>query len=102
VAVHRFVTDIPLHPRDQAFSAIEATQNGLKKLEDKPMFIGWGLRDFVFDRHFLAEWERRFPKAQVHRYEDCGHYILEDATEDLVPKISAFIESGAAPREARA
>lgn len=92
VAVHRFVTDIPLHPRDRAFAAIEATQNGLTRLRDKPMFIGWGLKDFVFDHHFLAEWERRFPDAQVHRYEDCGHYILEDATEDLVPKITAFIE----------
>lgn len=102
VAVHRFVTDIPLHPRDRAFSAIEATQNGLSRLEGKPMFIGWGLKDFVFDRHFLAEWERRFPEAQVHRYEDCGHYILEDATEDLVPKITAFIEPTNAQPEARA
>jgi len=102
VAVHRFVTDIPLHPRDQAFSAIEATQNGLSRLSGKPMFIGWGLKDFVFDRHFLAEWERRFPEAQVHRYDDCGHYILEDATEDLVPKITAFIEPAASLPEARA
>ena len=23
--------------------------------------------DFVFDRHFLDEWTRRFPKAKVHR-----------------------------------
>ncbi len=102
VAVHRFVTDIPLHPRDRAFSAIEATQNGLKRLADKPMFIGWGLRDFVFDHHFLAEWERRFPDAQVHRYEDCGHYILEDATEDLVPKIAAFIQPASSAPRARA
>lgn len=91
VAVHRFVTDIPLHPRDQAFSVIESTQNNLSKLADKPMFIGWGLRDFVFDKHFLAEWERRFPKATVKRYEDCGHYILEDAAQDLIPRIVSFI-----------
>ncbi|MEM6290350.1 MAG: alpha/beta fold hydrolase [Myxococcota bacterium] len=102
VAVHRFVTDIPLHPRDRAFAVIEATQNGLSKLADKPMFIGWGLKDFVFDHHFLAEWERRFPDAAVTRYEDCGHYILEDAREDLIPKITGFISTQATAPEARA
>ena len=43
------------------------------------MMIAWGLKDFVFDRHFLDEWTRRFPRARVHAFEDCGHYILEDA-----------------------
>ncbi len=91
IAVHRFVEDIPLHPRDRAFSVIEATQNGLEKLRGKPMFIGWGMKDFVFDHHFLQEWERRFPDAEVHRFDDCGHYILEDAAEQLVPMVSRFV-----------
>ena len=43
------------------------------------MLIGWGMKDFVFDRHFLDEWARRFPEAEVHRFADAGHYILEDA-----------------------
>jgi cis-3-alkyl-4-acyloxetan-2-one decarboxylase len=58
---------------------------------DKPMLIGWGDRDFVFDHHFLAEWQRRFPKAELHRYPDCGHYILEDAAEELIPLIREFL-----------
>ncbi|NVB40742.1 alpha/beta fold hydrolase [Pseudenhygromyxa sp. WMMC2535] len=95
VAVHRFVTDIPLRPEDPAYAIIEATQAGLSRLADKPMFIGWGMRDFVFDHHFLAEWERHFPAAEVHRFPDCGHYILEDAREELVPEIALFIRAGA-------
>ena len=43
------------------------------------MLICWGERDFVFDHHFLAEWRRRFPEAEVHRFPDAGHYVLEDA-----------------------
>ena len=49
------------------------------------------MRDFVFDADFLAEWERRFPDAEVHRFADAGHYVLEDA-EETVPLIRGFLE----------
>ena len=55
------------------------------------MLIAWGLKDFVFDHHFLDEWSRRFPKAEVHRFEDCGHYILEDADDEIIPLVQAFL-----------
>jgi cis-3-alkyl-4-acyloxetan-2-one decarboxylase len=47
--------------------------------------------DFVFDCSFLAEWQRRFPKAEVHRYPDAGHYILEDAREEIIPLVAGFL-----------
>jgi len=100
VAVHRFVADIPLREVDPAFGLIQSTQDGLGSLRDKPMLIGWGMKDFVFDHHFLEEWERRFPEAAVHRFDDCGHYILEDATEEIVGLVHDFI--GEHPIEARA
>jgi haloalkane dehalogenase len=55
------------------------------------MCICWGEKDFVFDRHFLAEWKRRFPKADVHAFADCGHYILEDAADEVIPIIKEFL-----------
>jgi len=48
------------------------------------------MKDFVFDRHFLEEWERRMPHAEVYRFEDCGHYILEDAANEVIPLIERF------------
>jgi cis-3-alkyl-4-acyloxetan-2-one decarboxylase len=91
IAVHRFVQDIPLKPSDRAWNTVVETEERLSSLADKPMLIGWGDRDFVFDHHFLAEWQRRFPKAELHRYADCGHYILEDAAEELIPHIREFL-----------
>lgn len=91
IAVHRFVQDIPLRSTDRAYGILQETSDRLKRLEDKPMIVCWGLKDFVFDQHFLAEWEQRFPAAQVHRFEDCGHYILEDAAEEIIPLIKTFI-----------
>jgi len=57
------------------------------------MIICWGLKDFVFDKHFLAEWRQRFPQADVHSFDDCGHYILEDACDEVVPLIKHFLDS---------
>jgi haloalkane dehalogenase len=51
------------------------------------------MKDFVFDHHFLAEWERRFPNAEVHRFENAGHYILEDSREAVIPLISEFLKT---------
>ena len=92
IAVHRFVQDIPLSPNDRGYDIVTQVANGLPKLRDKPMLIGWGDRDFVFNEHFLREWQTRCPHAEVHQYPDCGHYVLEDAAEDLIPRIRAFLD----------
>ena len=39
----------------------------------------------------MAEWQRRFPGAEVHRFEDSGHYVLEDAHEEIVPLVREFL-----------
>ena len=55
------------------------------------MLICWGEKDFVFDQHFLDEWIARFPEAEVHRFADAGHYVLEDAAEEIVPLVQQFL-----------
>ncbi len=92
IAVHRFVQDIPLEENDRAYSVVTETADALDLLVDKPMLICWGLKDFVFGHQFLDEWLRRFPGAEVQRFEDCGHYILEDAGEDIIPLLRKFVD----------
>lgn len=93
IAVQRFVQDIPLKPGDRAWETVMEVEAGLERLSGKPLLIGWGDRDFVFDHHFLAEWQRRFPNAELLRFPDGGHYILEDAAEELIPAIRNFLVS---------
>jgi haloalkane dehalogenase len=92
IATLRFVQDIPLKPGDRAYDLVSSVSDGIGQFGSMPMLICWGELDFVFDRHFLAEWRQRFPDAEVHSYPDCGHYILEDAKAEVVPLISAFLE----------
>jgi pimeloyl-ACP methyl ester carboxylesterase len=93
IAVHRFVQDIPLKPDDRTWETVLEVERGLDRLQDKPLFLGWGDKDFVFDHHFATEWERRFPRAEWLRFPDGGHYILEDAADELIPAIRNFLVS---------
>ncbi len=91
IATLRFVQDIPLSPADEAYALVKQTDEGLNVFADTPMMIRWGMKDFVFDEAFLLEWERRFPNADVQRFDDCGHYILEDAGDEIGPQVRTFL-----------
>jgi len=93
IATLRFVQDIPLGPGDRAWDLIKAVEAGLDRYADTPVLLCWGMKDFVFDRHFLERFEAHWPHAEVLRLEDAGHYVLEDAVEDVVPRIRAFLDA---------
>jgi cis-3-alkyl-4-acyloxetan-2-one decarboxylase len=90
-AVLRFVQDIPLRPGDPSYEVARQVQDGLERFRDVPALICWGLRDFVFDEGYLAEWRRRLPGAEVHAFADAGHLVLEDAAERIVPLVRQFL-----------
>jgi haloalkane dehalogenase len=93
IATLRFVQDIPLAPSDRGYGIVSDTASRLDVFRDRPVLICWGERDFVFDNHFLEEWRRIYPQAEVHAFADCGHYILEDAAEEIIPLLRGFLES---------
>ncbi|TGU72521.1 alpha/beta fold hydrolase [Geomonas terrae] len=92
IATLRFVQDIPFAPGDRNYALVSEIADCLPRFADIPMAIFWGELDFVFDTTFLAEWQRRFPKAEVHSYPDAGHYILEDMKDEVVPLIADFLK----------
>jgi len=91
LAVLRFIQDIPLRPGDRSYAAVSRIENSLTQFSSLPTLICWGMQDFVFDERFLDEWSRRFPRAEIHRYENAGHYLLEDAAEEVVTIIKQFL-----------
>jgi len=97
LAVLRFVQDIPLKPKDTSYPLVSEVQDELVKFAKTPMLICWGMRDFVFDVHFLNEWIRRFPSAEVHRFDDAGHYVLEDAGPEILGRIRNFLHTHPLP-----
>jgi haloalkane dehalogenase len=93
IAVQRFVEDIPLKPGDPSYAIVSEVEANLERLRHLPMLICWGQKDFVFDEHFLVEWRRRFPDAEVQVFPDAGHYVLEDAGDEISARVRHFLGS---------
>ena len=90
--IWRFVKDIPLLPEDPGYALVSEIQAKLPGFRNTPTLILWGERDFVFDHHFLDEWERLLPNAEVHRFPNAGHYVLEDAGVEILDLIRSFLD----------
>lgn len=91
IATLRFVQDIPLHPEDPAFTLVSEVEDNLERFRHLPTLICWGLKDFVFDGDFLKVFEDKLPQAEVHRFAQAGHYVLEDKAQEIVPLVQAFM-----------
>jgi len=92
VALLRFVQDIPLSPADESWQTLTEIENCLTQFVNTPMLILWGGRDFCFTRHFYEEWLQRFPDAESHFFPDAGHYVLEDAFDQIAALTSVFFK----------
>jgi cis-3-alkyl-4-acyloxetan-2-one decarboxylase len=87
----RFVQDIPLKPGDASYALVSSIEASLASFAAVPVLICWGARDFVFTPEVLQEWIRRWPHARVHRFADCGHYVLEDAFDEISGLVREFL-----------
>lgn len=91
IATLRFVEDIPLDPGHASWPALLEVERGLARLADKPACLIWGQKDWCFTPAFLRAFQQRLPHARVHRAEHAGHYVLEDAREDVLDWIEVFL-----------
>ena len=91
ISTLRFIQDIPLYPEDKNYQLVSNIELSLAHFKKVPTLICWGLKDFVFDKYFLDIWKEKMPHAQINEFADCGHYILEDASEQVIPLIETFM-----------
>jgi cis-3-alkyl-4-acyloxetan-2-one decarboxylase len=92
IATLRFVQDIPMSSDALSYSVIKNIEENLEQFKSLPVMIAWGAKDFVFNDHFLKKWQGIFPDAEVHRVQDAGHYVVEDAHERIIPWIEEFLQ----------
>ncbi|MFA5257755.1 MAG: alpha/beta fold hydrolase [Opitutales bacterium] len=92
VANLRFVQDIPLSKTHPSYAELARVEDALVALAGKPMLLCWGMRDWCFSPKFLDEWIRRFPAAKVERFAAAGHYLTEDASEEVCESALEFMQ----------
>ena len=93
IAVREFVLDIPGNPAHRSYQTLVNVENSLASLADRPMQLIWGMKDWCFSPRFLREFQRRFPNAAVHEIAQAGHYVFEDAADEIIKVSRRFLES---------
>ncbi|MHA1207301.1 MAG: alpha/beta fold hydrolase [Candidatus Hodarchaeales archaeon] len=94
IAIHRFVQEIPLEKNHPTRDIIDNVESGLSQFKNHPMIIIWGADDFTFsEKDVLPEWKNRFPDAEINIIKDAGHFIVEDAPEEIIPLMDEFLKN---------
>jgi pimeloyl-ACP methyl ester carboxylesterase len=93
IAVARFVQDIPMEKSHKTYHTLCEIESRLKGLPH-PKLILWGGRDFCFNQHFFERWVQLYPEAEACWYSRAGHYVLEDALDEVSLKIWDFVKQG--------
>jgi cis-3-alkyl-4-acyloxetan-2-one decarboxylase len=91
VAIDAFVKDIPLEKNHVSRHTLESIEKSLPNYLHLPRLIFWGEQDFCFNHHFLDRWQRFWPDAEVHRYPQAGHYLLETVSENILSRLHTWL-----------
>jgi haloalkane dehalogenase len=90
-AVFGFVKDIPSNPRHPTWQTLARIERELPTLADRPISLIWGMRDWCFRPDCLERFATAWPRAEVHRLPDVGHWVVEDAPEDALAVVQQFL-----------
>ena len=58
---------------------------------DKPALLFWGAKDIAFRKKELQRWQSELPDATVNEFDDCGHFLAEEAPARILPVLRAFL-----------
>jgi len=90
IATAKFVADIPMNPNHRSYQTLKNIELSLSK-HHCPILILWGRKDFCFHDYFLNRWREIYTHATVKIYENAGHYVLEDAKDEIIAELKNFI-----------
>ena len=93
VAIWRFVRDIPFTKSHPTYATLAELERQLPTLAALPIALIWGMRDWCFRPECLRRFQAVFPNAQTQELADCGHYVIEDAHERILPILKEFLSA---------
>jgi haloalkane dehalogenase len=90
-AVFQFVRDIPASSRHPTWQTLGEIEDALPSLAALPSLLVWGERDWCFTTECLDRFAAVWPAAEVVRIPDAGHWVVEDAPEDVAAAVTRFL-----------
>ncbi|MFI5170929.1 MAG: alpha/beta fold hydrolase [Chitinophagales bacterium] len=71
----------------------ETIYNDLHKISWKPTLLIWGMKDQFITEKYLNILIDEFKDAEVIKYEDAGHFVLEEKSMVAAPVIGEFLSN---------
>jgi haloalkane dehalogenase len=90
-AIYQFVKDIPTSRRHPTWQHLADLESQLPTLAKLPVQMIWGMRDWCFRPLCLDRLMQHLPHAEVHRLEDVGHWVTEEAPERVGRLVQSFL-----------
>ncbi|MDH3601898.1 MAG: alpha/beta fold hydrolase [Candidatus Tectomicrobia bacterium] len=85
--------DIVLHRTDPSYAEMARVEAALDQFHATPVHLIWGMRDPVLPASVLHMWQRQYPQATTYEIAAAGHFLQEDAPEQVAHQIAMFIAS---------
>lgn len=60
-------------------------------LKNKPALFVWGMKDIAFREKELQRWLGAFPNSRTVRLDNAGHFVQEEAPEELAHAVASFL-----------
>lgn len=95
IAIDRFVQDIPMHKEHRTWEVLNQLERELSKLASKPTSMVWGMKDWCFRPECLERLSQHLPQAKIQKLEDVGHYVMEEAPQEVCLAIEELLETKA-------
>lgn len=88
-----FPREIPVRPEGPVHEMNAETERLLiEHFRSKPVHVCWAMKDVAFPPEFLdVLWPVTFPQAEITKLDDAGHYLQEDAHEQITPLLTDFM-----------
>lgn len=96
IAIARFVQDIPRRKSQATWQQLVSIEQSLGVFGDCPTRIVWGMKDWCFRPECLRRLSELFPQAKVRRLEDVGHYVMEEAADEVIEELVGCLQEPAA------
>jgi haloalkane dehalogenase len=90
IANARFVRDIPMNSKHPSYQTLYEIENKLQKVSCKKLIL-WGEKDFCFTMSYFNQWLKIYPEAESFVFKNAGHYVMEDAKEEVIQKVKDFL-----------
>ncbi|MFZ9888259.1 MAG: alpha/beta fold hydrolase [Myxococcota bacterium] len=92
IATLRFVEDVPQKASHPTHAVVQATDQALAQLRERPLLVLWGEQDWCFTMRFFEGWKARFPACETEVMPQASHYVFEDEPERVTSSVARFFD----------